>query len=138
MYSELSRVKTMVQALAVADRQREVTRSFSKKEHRHDDQTSTPLTLLAATLPLLALSSITPFDIKDEPQFNHQFESTKEDEYLKSTRGTNAPKATGDLHSAMLLVQTRAGDDSIYQLRRHNSCPSHRLRVLRLGLLILK
>lgn len=50
----------MVQAFAVADRQCEVTRSFSKKEYKHDDQTSTPLTLLAATLPLFALSSITP------------------------------------------------------------------------------
>lgn len=60
MYNELSRVKTIVQALAVAERQREVTRSFSKNEHRHDDQTSTPLTLFAATLPLFALSSMTP------------------------------------------------------------------------------
>lgn len=60
MYKEFKRVKTMVQALAVAERQCEVTRSFSKNEYKHDDQTSTPLTLFAATLPLFALSSITP------------------------------------------------------------------------------
>lgn len=79
MYSELSRVNTMVQALAVADRQREVTRSFSKKEHRHDDQTSTPLTLLAATLPLLTLSSMTPLTIQDGRQLKHQLKQSEQD-----------------------------------------------------------
>ena len=73
------RVKTMVQALAVAERQRDVTRSFSKKEQRQDDHRSTPPTtptaptvaLVAAAAAaglllaaLLELSSMTPMTNK--------------------------------------------------------------------------
>lgn len=43
----------MIQALAVADKQRDVMRSFSRNEHRHEHQTSTPLPLMAAVEPAL-------------------------------------------------------------------------------------
>lgn len=49
----------MVQAFAVAERQRDVTRSFSRKEHKQEDQTSTAFTLLLTVAPLFE-SSMTP------------------------------------------------------------------------------
>lgn len=58
MQSAESRVKTMVQALVVAERHREVTRSFSRKEHKQEDQISTPFAPLP--IPLLATVVLPP------------------------------------------------------------------------------
>lgn len=74
-------MKTIVHALAVADRQREVTRSFSKKEQRQADQTSTLLEVLVAVFPLFELSSITP--VEHNLKINNKFSVGKGEKNYK-------------------------------------------------------
>ena len=88
MKSELRRVKTIVQAFAVAERQRDVTRSFSRNEHKQADQTSKLLEVVVVAFPLLALSSITPDVQTDEERSESHWRST----FCKAARSEDGSK----------------------------------------------
>lgn len=141
------RVKMMVQALAVAERQRDVTRSFSRKEQRQDVQRSTPptdgltaLALTPATAPvagllllpaLFELSSITPGQQTRGGKLLFVSTSSRPiqfweilDNYLTSRQVRTARRATGGRRSAGRPARTRATGDSTCPPRLGTHHPS--------------